>query len=118
MADNSNSAPPDKPRRKNGPGRPFVKGQPSPNPGGRAKAVREALEAFRKPADMERLRLRLIELAESDDGRTAVAAIREYNDRAYGKPTQAITGPDNEPLFVSDIAGQLEKLAKKLTDGG
>jgi hypothetical protein len=103
------------PERKNGPGRPFPKGV-SGNPGGKAKAVREAIEAFRHPADLKRLRLRLLELADSDDGRTAVAAIREYHDRALGKAPQAITGEDGGPVKVdAGLADMIARLGRSAT---
>lgn len=93
MADNS------EPERKNGPGRPFEKGA-SPNPGGRPKVIREALEEFRNADDLKRLRLRLLEIAEGSNEKVAVVAIKEYHDRAFGRAPQAITGPDGEALSL------------------
>lgn len=89
-------------------------GQGSLNPGGRAKIIREALDEFRRTDDLKRLRLRLLELAEGEDGKVAVSAIREYHDRAYGKSPQAITGEDGGPLKVdTDLAAMIGRLGGK-----
>lgn len=86
---------------------PFKPGQ-SGNPSGRPAVIREALEAFRNPEDLKFLRDRLIEIARGDD-KTAVAAIKEYHDRAYGKPPQAITGDDGKPLSFGIVVLPAEK---------
>jgi hypothetical protein len=94
----------------------LVPGQGSLNPGGRAKVIREALDEFRNTEDLKRLRLRLMELAEGEDGKIAVSAIREYHDRAYGKAPIAITGEDGGPVKVdTDLAGMINRLAGKPT---
>lgn len=105
----SESSTPEKPR----PAHLYKKGQ-SGNPGGKAKAIREALDAFRKPEDLEKLRLRLVELAEGEDGKVAVSAIREYHDRAFGKAPQAITGEDGGPVKIdTDLAAMIGRLGGK-----
>lgn len=92
---------------------PFVKGQ-SGNPSGRHRAIKAALEAFRRTDDLERLRKRLMELAEGDDGKVAVSAIREYHDRAFGKAPQAITGEDGGPIKLdTDLASMIQRLGGK-----
>jgi hypothetical protein len=83
----------------------------TPNPGGRPKAIREALEAFRNPEDLKKARDRLRELFDHEDGKVAVMAIKEWNDRALGKAPQAITGQDGEPIKVN-IADVLDKFRK------
>ncbi len=90
--------------KQKGPGRPFEKGT-SPNPGGRPKVIREALEAFRDPNDLAKLRQRLIDIALDTDGdsKASIAAIKEWHDRAYGKAPQAITGEDGKPLSMGIV---------------
>lgn len=70
----------------------------TPNPGGRPKRIKEILAEFGDPDKLRQLRDRLMELAHDGDGRVAVAAIKEWHDRAYGKPSQALTGEDGQPL--------------------
>lgn len=92
-------------------GRPFPKGTTG-NAGGRPKVVKEALEKFRNPEDLEKLRLRLIEIAVSDNLIAANVAIKEYHDRAYGKAPQAITGEDGGALKVDATSGLYEMLKR------
>lgn len=70
----------------------------TPNPGGRPKRIKLALAEFGDESKLAQLRDRLMELANDPDGRVAVAAIKEWHDRAYGKPSQALTGEDGEPI--------------------
>ncbi len=83
------------------------------NPSGRPRVLVEAIEAFRRPEDLEKLRLRLLEIAKSRDLKAAIAAIREYHDRAFGKPKQVVTGEDGGPVQVdiTAIASKIRKLA-------
>lgn len=111
MADNSNSAPPDKPRRKNGPGRPFVKGQPSANPGGRPKLVQEFQKALRERCYDKAIDT-LVGCLDDPDGRVRVAALREVFDRMFGKAKVTLAGEDGQPAVVAvDLASALERLA-------
>lgn len=108
MADNNTPAP-----RKNGPGRPFVKGQPSPNPGGRPRKLVEFQQAltdryYEKALDV------LGECLDDPDGKVRMAALREAFDRMFGKASQPITGPDGQSLVSSlDLAAALSRLLKK-----
>jgi hypothetical protein len=75
----------------------FKKGQ-SGNPGGRPKAEREVTELARDGSP--RAIGRLIELVESEDPRAAIAAANAVLDRAYGKPTQPISGDEDRPPVI------------------
>jgi hypothetical protein len=96
------------PKRKNGPGRPFVKGQ-SGNPAGVPKAF---LEVRRQLAELlPKATQTLAELLDHEDGKVRVMAVKEVYDRTMGKPTQPITGENGEPLKI-DLVPLLERLAK------
>ncbi len=79
------------------------------NAGGRPKAIKEALEAFRNEHDLANLRNRLIELAMGEDGRTAIAAIKEFHDRAYGKAPQAIVDENGKSVAWNVVVMPSEK---------
>lgn len=108
MADNNIPAP-----RKNGPGRPFVKGQPSPNPGGRPKKLVEFQRALTERYYEKALDV-LGECLDDEDGKVRMAALRETFDRMFGKASQPITGADGQPLVpAGDLALALSRLLKK-----
>lgn len=86
----------------------FVKGQ-SGNPGGRPKGEKEVLELAREASP--RAIGRLIELVDSTDPRTAIAAANSVLDRAFGKPTQTLASDPDNPV-VPDQAPAVETLAK------
>lgn len=82
---------------------PWSAGQ-SANPGGRPKKtdeMREAEALARKnsPAAIRRL----VALMESKDPNAAIKAANSILDRAFGRPAQAITGPDGDPLVAQVV---------------
>lgn len=91
------------------PGNPnWVKGGPSPNPGGRPKAataLKQALEALAEDADKK-----LKRLLDSDDEKIALDAVRFLIDHVKGKARQEITGEDGGAIKVDASAGLLERL--------
>lgn len=82
----------------------FVKGQ-SGNPSGRPKEPGWVKELARQhtPRAIERL----VEWMESNHPSASPAAANALLDRAWGRPAQAITGPDDSPLIPSrpDLRG-------------
>ena len=76
---------------------PFKKGQ-SGNPGGRPKENDEVRLLARQhtPAAIERLAFWLA----SDNAKASVSAASALLDRAWGRPPQAVTGPDGEALNI------------------
>jgi hypothetical protein len=88
----------------------------SGNPGGRAKVVQAELEKFRGEKDLRDVRNALLKIALDDSGLTEtkdrIAAIKEWHDRAYGRPAQAITGEDGGPIAVDNSSGLLEALKR------
>jgi hypothetical protein len=92
----------------------FKPGQ-SGNPGGRPKAEREVIELAREASP--RAIGRLIELIDDKDGRIAAAAANSVLDRAFGKPTQPISGDeDKPPVGVAPVTPTVEALAKLSAD--
>lgn len=76
----------------------FVKGTPSPNPMGRPKTSVELRELFREYTHVA-LRA-LVEAAKYGKQRERVQAAAIILDRAWGRPPQAITGPDGGPISI------------------
>lgn len=73
----------------------FKKGQ-SGNPGGRPKEDDEIKRLAReKGPDAIK---RLAEWMASDNAKASVAASQAILDRGFGKPPQALTGPDGGPI--------------------
>jgi len=102
-----------------GPGRRFTRGQ-SGNPNGRPKVVFEARDLARQhgPAGIAKL----AEMAGLTPGTPAeaeavrVAAIKELLDRAYGRPTQPLSGdPDGPPVAIEFTWGPA--LPQPMTEG-
>jgi hypothetical protein len=87
----------------------FKPGQ-SGNPGGRPKAEREVIDLAREGS--VRAIGRLIELIEDKDGRIAVSAANSVLDRAFGKPTQPISGDEDKPPVGVAAVPTVEALAR------
>lgn len=87
----------------------FKPGQ-SGNPGGRPKADREVVALAREGS--VRAIGRLIELIESENLRVAVSAANSVLDRAFGKPTQPISGDEDKPPVGVAVQPTVEALAK------
>lgn len=96
-----------------GKGRPFVKGQPAANPGGRPKA----LAKWRASEEAQRLRDLSYEALEDalgvkNETKDRITAARELLDRIEGRPVQAITGEDGGPVRVDlGVIDIIKKLA-------
>ena len=98
----------------------FQKGV-SGNPGGRPKALLDMQELAREHT-VDAL-LTLVFWMKSDDGKVAVSAANAVLDRAWGKPTQPISGEDGKPIDInlnevrSGIAGKLARVAAASAKG-
>lgn len=80
----------------------------SGNPGGRPKAEREVIDLAREASP--RAIGRLIELVDSADERVSIAAANSVLERAFGKPTQPLSGDVDNPLIPATPS--VEVLAK------
>jgi hypothetical protein len=86
----------------------------SGNPGGRPKALLDFIEKARKLSDVS---LGVLARAlNSEDGRVRILAAREILDRAWGKPTQAVTGQDGAPLFAG--SPELLEVLRRMVNKG
>jgi hypothetical protein len=89
-----------------GPGRKFVKGQPSANPGGRpVGSLRELAELCRQHGPMAVATL--VEIAQHGGQESdRIAASKVLLDRGYGKATERVelSGPDGGPLNVRELS--------------
>lgn len=90
----------------------------SGNPGGRPKEnneVRDLARTFTAEA-IERLAYWM----RSEEGKVSVAAASAILDRAWGKATQPVSGPDGGPIDVNlnevrgGIASKLDRIASAL----
>lgn len=79
---------------------PFKKGQ-SGNPGGRPKEDNEVKDLARKHT--KTAIARLVFWMNSDNPKASVSASQALLDRGYGKPAQAITGPNGGPVQFQKI---------------
>ena len=114
MSENCQDAPaqPSSPPRKRGPGRPFKKGQPSPNPGGRPRLYPEVRALAQRHTDeiIETL-VFLMQYSEKDEVRRAAAC--DLWDRAWGRPHQTILAAVGEVPAV-DVEGLRAVLAARV----
>lgn len=85
----------DKPKR-DAKGR-ILPGQGSLNAGGRPKALAEYQQWLRENA-LEKAKTALLGLLDDPDGKVRVVAIKEINDRLFGRAAMAITDPDGKPV--------------------
>lgn len=76
----------------------FQKGQ-SGNPGGRKK-IPDCITNLAKDKS-KRAMERLVEWMEGDDPRASVRACEIILERAWGKPVQAVSGPDGGPIQIT-----------------
>ncbi len=74
-------------------------GRPDPNTPVRRLAREKSIEAMEK----------LVEWMHSDNAKASVAACNAILDRAYGKPTQPISGDEDNPIQIAAIAIKLVK---------
>jgi hypothetical protein len=82
------------------------------NPSGRPKALREYQEWLADNA-LEPAKKALLACLESEDGKVRMMAVKEVADRLFGKASQAITGPDGQPLVPVDVLAILSRFVKR-----
>lgn len=85
------------------------------NPGGRPKAWKN-YQIWLKSKALGKAKQALLDCLEHPDGKVQMMAVREVNDRLFGKPKQIVTGEDGGPIPIADI-GLLALLQKLGGDG-
>jgi hypothetical protein len=98
------------PENRHGNGTSFKPGQ-SGNPGGRKAAPKEFKELARKTAPAALKYVASVVNDEKAHTRDRIKAAELVMDRAWGRPTQPLTGEDGGPLVVV-LEGDLSKWAK------
>jgi len=93
---------------------PLWKPGQSGNPGGRPKENAELKEACRTHTEAAIATL-VFWMKQRKDGKSAIAAARELLDRGYGKPEQAITGPDGSDAVRVTIRHLFAKAEEPVT---
>lgn len=83
----------------------------SGNPGGRPKEEREVLQLARDHS--ARAIGRLAEWMDSDNARASVMACNAILDRAFGRPTQPLSGDPDKPPIGFDAVDAVTKLSRK-----
>ena len=93
--------------------RPWVKGQPSPNPGGRPRGIAATVREKTDPGELVD-----VLLAVANDSRSKpaerIAAVRELLDRGYGKAPAFAAIEGENPLELSAIAAEVQAIADEL----
>lgn len=92
----------------------FQPGQ-SGNPGGRVKGIGEF--RLRLSQYDDKAEAALIAALDDPDGRVRLAACREFFDRRWGKPVQAVTDADGKPLQLAQVT-YVELLQRMVGSGG
>jgi len=91
----------------------WVKGV-SANPAGRPKQQGELVEACRSHTKAA-VQTLVFWMKQKKDGKAAIQAARELLDRAYGKPAQAIVGPDGSDAVRVTIRHLFAKAEEPVT---
>lgn len=92
----------------NRPKQPWVKGGPSPNPGGRPAVPREIRERFR---ELTPLAIKVLENAlSSEDERTRIEAAKTLLDRDLGRPHQS------QSVELTETSQKVEKVQGRLAE--
>lgn len=84
------------------------------NPSGRPKAFKEYQEWLRENA-LDLAKAALLDCLSHEDAKVRMLALKEVNDRLFGKAPQAITNEDGTPLFGGispDVIDHMRKLAE------